>query len=108
MDSGAMCMPVRVANAVRYVARVLSLSGDVKVWSPMGMGVRTYKSTAKGGPDWKHVVGRITMDTSTGNIIDIEGTKGMRRDMEHRYVNNTAEFDTQTWLVFQRGHPHEA
>lgn len=101
VDSGSVCVPGHVANAVRYVARVLSLSGDVNVWSQTDMGVHAYKTSATGGPDWKRVVCRTTTNSFTGYIIDVEGTNGMRRDMEHRYLDNTAELDTQTWLLFQ-------
>ena len=37
----------------------------------------------KGGPSWKDVEARVTLDASTGHVIKIEAARNITRECEH-------------------------
>ena len=41
---------------------------------------------AKGGPSWKDVVARVTLDASAGHVIEIEAARDVTREFEPRLL----------------------
>ena len=60
---------------------------------------RCFRTSCKGGPDWRSVLGRVAVDARSGKVIDVEGIDDIRRDREHRYISNGKAFDVQTVLL---------
>ena len=52
----------------------LGLSGIYSIWSTMDLKSKCFRTSAKGGPSWKDVEARVTLDVSNGNTIKIEAT----------------------------------
>ena len=76
-------------------------NGRMDAWTRTDLHSKTYKTTNKGGPTWKHVACRVTADLRSGDIINIEGATIIRRDEEHRPVEWEPR-DVVTVLLLKR------
>lgn len=102
IDLGFTAVPRGVLHAMKYAAHILKLNGKVKTWVRHDIGIKTIKTSMKGGPEWSRVLARITVDAKDGRIIDVEGAKGMPRDREHRLLRWDKDVvDSQTWLLYK-------
>jgi hypothetical protein len=60
------------------------VTGKLGVWTRTDIANRSYRTSSKGGPDWKQVEWRATYEEATGELLDLEHTDGITRDREHR------------------------
>ena len=47
---------------------------------------KCFRTSLKGGPAWKDVVARVTLDASTGRVIETESARNITREREHRLL----------------------
>ena len=52
----------------------------------MDLRSKCFRTLTKGGPSWKDVVARVTLDASTGHVIEIEAARDITREYEHRLL----------------------
>ena len=64
----------------------LGLSGLHFVWPRMDLRSICFRTSAKGGPSWKDVEARVTMNASTGHVIKAEAARDITRECEHRLL----------------------
>ena len=64
----------------------------------------SFKSTAKGGPEWGHVAGRVTVDDGTGEILDCSLLENMGRMREHARLPG-GRCNTKTFLLYFNERP---
>ena len=78
----------------------LGLSGMYFVWPRMDLRSKCFRTSAKGGPSWKDVEARVTMDASTGHVIKAEAARDITREYEHRLLPG-GPCDIVTLLVWR-------
>ena len=61
----------------------LGLSGIYSIGPRMDLKSKCFRTSAKGGPSWKDVEARVTLDASNGNTIKIEAARVITREREH-------------------------
>ena len=61
----------------------IGLTGTNSVWPRMDLGSKCFRASAKGGPSWKDVEAKVTLDALTGHVIKIETAKDISRACEH-------------------------
>ena len=61
-------------------------NGRMDAWTRTDLHSKAYNIINKGGATWKNVAYRVTADSRSGDIINIEGATITRRDEEHRLV----------------------
>ena len=49
----------------------------------MDLKSKCFRTSAKGGPSWKNVETRVTLDASTGHVIKTEAARNITRECEH-------------------------
>ena len=54
----------------------------------------------KGGPNWKKVKYRVTLNSLDGSIIDVEDKNKMTREIEHRRIYDEP-IDATTILLYE-------
>ena len=64
----------------------LGLSGTYFIWSRMDLKSKCFRTSAKGGPSWRDIEARVTLDASTGYVNDIEAVRNITREREHRLM----------------------
>ena len=64
----------------------LGLSGIYSIWPRIDLKSKCFRTSAKGGPSWKDVEARVTLDASNGNTIKIEATRDITREREHCFI----------------------
>ena len=79
----------------------LGLSGMYFVWQRMDIGSKCFRTSAKGGPSWKDVEARVTMDASTGHVIKAEEARDITRECEHQLLPG-GSCDIVTLLVWRK------
>ena len=72
---------------------------DTRVWSRHDIASSTFRSTSKNGPDWRQVVGRVTVEAGTGHVIEARRTVQITRQQEHARLPS-GRSDIVTYLLF--------
>ena len=72
-----------ISLSIQSSLQDLGLSGIYFIWSRMDLKSKCFRTSAKGGPSWKDVVARVTLDASTGHVIEIEAARNITRECEH-------------------------
>ena len=62
------------------------MSGTYFIWPRMDLKSKCFRASAKGGPSWRDVEARVTLDASTGRAIEIEAVRNITREREHRLI----------------------
>ena len=93
-----------LANSWRTSARFSGLTSDcdLGVWTRCDFNVRTARGTHKGGPEWDSVVGRVTVDARTREVLCCDSGASMAGRNLHKPLV-ARPIDTLTALVFTRG-----
>ena len=73
--------------------------GKVKLWPRVDLGTKTLKTSMKGGPAWSSVLGRVTVDLDTGEVMDSKRAAEITRDVEHAVMPGAAR-NTVTVLAY--------
>ena len=76
----------RISPSIQSSLQDLGLSGTYFVWSRMDLKSKCFRTSVKGGPSWKDVEARVTLDASTGNVIKIEAARNITRECEHQLL----------------------
>ena len=63
----------------------LGLRGMYFIWPRMDLRSKCFRTSAKGGPSWKDVEARVTMDAS-GHVIKVEAARDITRECENRLL----------------------
>ena len=72
-----------ISPSIQSSLQDLGLSGTYFIWSRMDLKSKCFQTSAKGGPSWKDVEARVTLDASTGHVIKIEAARNITRECEH-------------------------
>ena len=72
-----------ISPSIQSSLQDLGLSGTYFIWSRMDLKSKCFQTSAKGGPSWKNVEARVTLDASTGHVIKIEAARNITRECEH-------------------------
>ena len=75
-----------IPSSLRSSLQNLGLSGVYFIWPRMDLESKCFRTSAKGGPSWKDVEARVTLDASTGRVIKTEATRDITRECEHRLL----------------------
>ena len=78
----------------------LGLSGIYSIWPRMDLKSKCFRTLAKGGPSWKDVEARVTLDASNGNTIKIEAARDITREREHCLIPGGPR-DITTLLIWK-------
>ena len=84
-----------VIKEIRYK---FDMPGDLKAWIRNDIKTNTFKTTMRGGPNWNNTKYRITLNSSNGNIIDVEDKNLITKEIEHRRIANEPIDDTTVIL----------
>ena len=95
-QSGGHHLPSLIQSSLQD----LGLSGMYFVWPRMDLRSKCFRTSAKGGPSWKDVEARVTMDASTGQVIKVEAARDITRECEHRLLLG-GSCDIVTLLVWR-------
>ena len=78
----------------------LGLSGIYSICPRMDLKSKCFRTSAKGGPSWKDVEARVTLDASNGNTIKIEAARDITREREHCLIPG-GPLDITTLLIWR-------
>eukprot|EP00435_Cladocopium_sp_Y103_P064420 s364_g26.t1 len=83
--TGFMTNSREIANALGLLCE--NKPGELKVWKRIDFGVQQMQSVKKGGPEWKQIVRRVTMDAQTREVLqDLQNFQcAMRSDLWQRF-----------------------
>ena len=87
------------ADQMQKMINKFGLEGKHEVWTRTDLNAKTYKTSAKGGPEWSSVQYRISVDNSTRQVIAVEDVFGMPREDEHRHLEQ-GRCDLLTILLY--------
>ena len=71
--------------AAKAISRLRSQIGrpDVDVCVRQDLLSACYRSTSKNGPEWERVVGRVSVETNTGRVLEQALVKDIPREQYH-------------------------
>ena len=72
-----------ISPSIQSSLQDLGLSGTYFIWPRMDLKSKCFRTSAKGGPSWKDVEARVTLDASIGHVIEIEAA----RETSHENAN---------------------
>ena len=72
--------------SLRSSLQNLGLRGTYCIWTRMDIKSKCFRTSLKGGPAWKDVVARVTLDASTARVIETESSTSITREREHRLL----------------------
>ena len=75
-----------IPSSLQSSLQNLGLSGAYFIWSRMDLESKCFRTSAKGGPPWKDVEARVTLDASTGRVIETDAARDITREREHRLL----------------------
>ena len=75
-----------ISSSIQSSLQNLGLRGTYFIWTRMDLKSKCFRTSAKGGPSWKDVEARLTLDASTGHVIEIEAARDITRECEHRLL----------------------
>ena len=75
-----------ISPSIQSSLQDLGLSGTYFIWPRMDLKSKCFRTSAKGGPSWRDVEARVTLDASTGHVIEIEAARNITRECEHRLL----------------------
>ena len=75
-----------ISSSIQSSLQDLGLSGTYFIWPRMDLKSKCFRTSAKGGPSWRDVEARVTLDASTGRVIEIEAVRNITREREHRLI----------------------
>ena len=75
-----------MSSSIQSSLQDLGLSGTYFIWPRMDVKSKCFRTSAKGGPSWRDVEARVTLDASTGHVIEIEALRNITREREHRLI----------------------
>ena len=75
-----------IPSSLRSSLQDLGLSGAYFIWTRMDLESKCFRTSSKGGPPWKDVEARVTLDASTGRVIETEPARDITREREHRLL----------------------
>ena len=71
---------------VNELVNTLNLGLSTKTWVRTDLGSRTAKTTVRGGPEYRDVVGRVAVDANSGEILVAEDLRRVDRAELHRHI----------------------
>ena len=87
---------------VRSCINMLGIcNGKFGVWTRTDLQTKTYRTTMRGGPEWKTVVARIAACSKTGEVLNFEEGKNITSSLEHGLVHGGPR-DLQTILFYEK------
>ena len=75
-----------ISPSIQSSLQDLGLSGTYFIWPRMDLKSKCFRTSAKGGPSWKDVEARVTLDASTGHVIEIKAARNITRECENRLL----------------------
>ena len=91
--------------ALLSLAKETGREDEIRCWSRLDFMAGTLKSTSKVGPQWNHVVGRVTVDCGTEEILSCDLIETIPRSAEHSPIRG-GQRDTKTFLLFVDQRPY--
>ena len=69
-----------IPSSLRSSLQDLGLSGAYFISTRMDLESKCFRTSSKGGPPWKDVEARVTLDASTGRVIETEPARDITRE----------------------------
>ena len=85
---------------IESLSKQMQVSGELRCWTRIDLAAKTAKTTLRGGPDWKQVLGRVTLDCATCDVLLREDVRGLERRDAHRQLP-PYQRDTLTGLLYR-------
>ena len=89
-----------VWHHVKALAKELQMVEPV-AWQRGDMQAKTLKTSMRGGPAWNQVLGRVTVDAISGELIKSEEAKYITRNTEHSLLPEYPR-DILTVLLYEK------
>ena len=97
-------MLANLEKTVEKARRQIDPSGSASKWVRMDLGAKHWKTTAKQGPEWGTVLGRISIDMKNNRVLKSEKAKDILRCQEHEPIPQGAT-DLLTVLLYSCRNP---
>ena len=91
-DLGELCLRRRINDQTK----LWGFGPEVRVWARTDLKARNLKTSGGGGPKWKSVLGRMSVDREEGRVIETTLMRDMTRRQENKRIQPT-ELTTVLW-----------
>ena len=85
-------MLANLEKTVEKARRQIDPNGSASKWVRMDLGAKHWKTTAKQGPEWGTVLGRISIDMKNNRVLKSEKAKDILRCQEHEPIPQGATY----------------